>query len=145
MNPSNKSYKRNNNNTVYECSNNYTFNDNIVNEHNFNFQNKLINEEVYQTNINNDNSKENKNNNILLKSGKLDFNTLDKNQFYKENSQSSNRNKYNNNNYNYENIYDKDENKEDNDNPSGYIRVLNPLNSNIKKLEYKYIDNNDQN
>ena len=74
MNPSNKSYKRNNNNTVYERSNNYTFNDNIANDDNFNFQNKLINEEVYQDNINDNNSKENKNNNILLKSGKLDFN-----------------------------------------------------------------------
>ena len=61
MNPSNKSYKRNNNNTVYERSNNYTFNDNIANDDNFNFQNKLINEEVYKDNINNNNSKENKN------------------------------------------------------------------------------------
>ena len=47
MNPSNKSYKRNNNNTVYERSNNYKFNDNITNDDNFNIHNKLINEELY--------------------------------------------------------------------------------------------------
>ncbi len=48
MNPSNKTYKRNNNNNVYEPSNNYTFNDNNANEHNYNSQNKSINKEVYQ-------------------------------------------------------------------------------------------------